>query len=94
MASDQQITQDGPLYPNAEKVGDFIESEPDAAVRSLMRLVYGEFLMAILDGRRPDGNLDLLYCFETLKKAFCRKDALEEALKGNYGDPHADIEWT
>ena len=94
MASDQEITQDRALFPNADKVNDFIESEPDAAVRSLMRLVYGEFLMAIFQGRHPEGNLDLLFCFERLKSAFHRKDALDQALKGNYGDPYTDAEWT
>jgi hypothetical protein len=35
---------------------------------------------------RPDGACDMMYCFTALQAAFRRKEALENALKGNYGD--------
>ena len=82
------------MFPNADKVGDLIESEPDPVVRSLMRLVYGEFLLADLERRQPEGAVDLLYCFEALQRAFRRKDALENAVRGEYGDPEQELEWT
>ena len=77
-------------FPNADKVGDFIESEPDPTVRSLMRLVYGEFLD---EKSSPDGAVDMLYCFKRLQAAFQRKDALASALDGEYGDPHQEQVW-
>jgi hypothetical protein len=78
-------------FPNADKVSDFIESEPDLVVRSLMRLVYGEFLR---EQSKPEGSVDMLYCFHRLRSAFQRKDALANALRGDYGDPYEDLEWT
>jgi hypothetical protein len=79
-----------PPFPNADKVGDFIESETDPVVRSLMRLVYGEFL---LERSMPDGAVDMLYCFQRLRSAFHRKDALGNAMKGDYGDPSVGMTW-
>jgi len=81
-----------PPFPNAEKVNDFIESESDPVVRSLMRLVWGEVQQKIDAGERPDGACDLMYCFTALQAAFRRKDALESALNGNYGD-WRNIDW-
>lgn len=81
-----------PPFPNAPQVNDFIESEPDPAVRCLMRLVWGEMQQKIDAGERPDGACDLMYCFTALQAAFRRKDALENALKGNYGD-WRNIDW-
>jgi hypothetical protein len=78
-------------FPNADKVGDFIESEPEPVVRSLMRLVYGEPLR---EKSLPDGAVDLLYCFRVLRAAFRRKDAVANAMNGDYGDPDQDLEWT
>jgi hypothetical protein len=78
-------------FPNADKVGDFIESESDPVIRSLMRLIYGEFLR---EKSLPDGAVDLLYCFKVLRSAFLRKDAVENAMNGDYGDPNQDLEWT
>lgn len=84
--------QDIPPYPNADQVQDFIESEADPVVRSLMRLVYGEFLLKNRAGERPDGACDLMYCFTALQSAFHHKEALENALKGNFGDwQHIDL---
>jgi hypothetical protein len=94
MAPEQQLAQEQVLYPNADKVGDFIESESDPTTRCLMRLAHEEFVRAVISGERPAGSVDMLYCFEMLKRAFSRKDALANALKGNYGDPYSDIEWT
>jgi hypothetical protein len=78
-------------FPNADKVGDFIESESDPVTRSLMRLVYGEFLR---ERSMPDVAVDMLYCFKILRSAFLRKDAVANALKGDYGRPNQDLEWT
>jgi hypothetical protein len=77
-------------FPNADKVGDFIESESDPVIRSLMRLVYGEFLR---ENSLPDGSVDMMYCFKRLRCAFLRKDALANALKGDYGDPNQELDW-
>ena len=77
-------------FPNADKVGDFIESEPDPIVRSLMRLVYSEFL---LEDSRPIGAVDMLYCFRLLQAAFRRTDALANAIKGEYGNPDEELDW-
>jgi hypothetical protein len=82
------------IFPNAEKAKDLIDSERDPVVRSLMLLVYGELLSSFISGKLPDGGVDLLYCFEALRAAFRRKDALSNALKGNYGELSADVEWT
>jgi hypothetical protein len=79
-----------PLFPNADKVGEYIESEPDPVVRSLMRLVYGQFL---LEDSKPEGAVDMMYCFKLLQAAFRRKDALANALEGKYGDPNEELEW-
>ena len=81
-----------PPFPNAEKVNDFIESESDPVVRSLMALVWGEFLRKNIATERPEGACDMMYCFTALQAAFRRKDALESALNGNYGD-WRNIEW-
>jgi hypothetical protein len=81
------------LFPNADKVSDLIEAEPDASVRSLMRLVHEELLKPVISGRRPEGSMDMLFCFTALQAAFRRKDALANALAGNYGDPSTEIEW-
>ncbi|MGH7201429.1 MAG: hypothetical protein ACREJB_12540 [Planctomycetaceae bacterium] len=94
MASQPKLSQERATFPNADKVQELIESESDPVVRSLMRLVYGEFVTAVLRGRQPEGSVDLLYCFERIQEAFRRKDALDNALKGEYGDPDADLEWT
>jgi hypothetical protein len=77
-------------FPNADKVGDFIESESDPVIRSLMRLIYGEFLR---ENSLPDGAVDMMYCFKILRRAFLRKDALVNALKGGYGDPNQELDW-
>lgn len=77
-------------FPNADKVGDFIESEPDPVIRSMMRLVYGEFLRK---ESLPEGSLDMLYCFRVLRSAFLRKDAVVNAMKGDYGNPREDLDW-
>jgi len=82
------------VFPNADKVRDLIDSEEDHVVRSLMLLVYGEFLSLMLSGRLPSGTVDLLYCFTALRNAFGRKDALLSALNGDFGDPYQEIEWT
>jgi len=58
----------------------------------LMLLVRGEFLKKNIAGERPDGGCDLMYCFTALQAAFRRKDALENALQGNFGD-WKNIEW-
>jgi hypothetical protein len=79
-------------FPNAEKVIDFIESESDPVVCSLIRLVWGEFLSKNIATERPAGACDLMYCFTALQAAFRRKDALESALNGNYGD-WRNIDW-
>jgi hypothetical protein len=107
-------------FPNADKVGDFIESEKDPVVRSLLRLVYGNFLRSSLRGERPAGAVDLLHCFKILRasgqnrqqtsevlktsevwaspREFCppalsisfhQKEALANAVRGNFGDPEA-----
>lgn len=81
-----------PPFPNADRVDELIESERDPVVRSLLRLVWGEFLRMSIAGERPEGACDLLYCFTALQKAFQRDDALAGALKGRYGDTH-DLEW-
>jgi hypothetical protein len=81
-----------PPFPNAPLVNDFIESETDPAVRCVMRLVYGEFLHKIDAGERPDGACHMMYCFTALQAAFRRKEALANALKGNYGD-WRNIDW-
>lgn len=79
-------------FPNAEKVNDFIESESDPVVRSLMRLVWGEFLNKNIENERPDVACDLMYCFTALQAAFHHKEALANALKGNFGDwQHSDL---
>ncbi len=78
-------------FPNADKVGDFIESETDPVARSLMRLVYGEFLR---ERSIPDVAVDMLYCFKILRCAFLRREAIANALKGDYGNPNQDLEWT
>jgi hypothetical protein len=82
------------LFPSADKVNDLIDSEPDPAARSLLRLVYGEFVMALVDGKLPQDSVDLHYCFAVLQSAFRRKDALETALKGELGDADRELEWS
>ena len=94
MASDTQVSESQLVLANADRVGKLIESEPDPIVRSLLRLVYGEFLTSIVRGELPEGGLDLLYCFQHLQRAFARKDAMENALRGDYADPNTDLEWT
>jgi hypothetical protein len=75
------------VFPNADKVRDLIESESDPVVRSLMRLVHGEFLRSILSGKRPEGSVDMLFCFAALQAAFRRKEALANALDGGLWRP-------
>lgn len=57
-----------------------------------MLLVWGKFLRKNFATERPDGGCDMMYCFTALQAAFRRKDALESALKGNYGD-WRNFEW-
>lgn len=81
-------------FPNADKVGDFIESESDPVVRALMRLVYGNFLQSSLKGERPEGAVDMLYTFRILSISFHQKEALANAAQGNFGDPNSGTIWT
>lgn len=78
-------------FPNADKVGDFIESETDPVIKSMMRLVYGEFLR---EKSLPEGSVDMLYCFRVLRSAFNRKDAVANAMQGDYGNPNQDLDWS
>jgi hypothetical protein len=94
MATETRLSDKQALFPGADKVNELIDSEPDPAVRSLMRLVYGEFVMAVVHGKLPEGGVDLHYCFEVLQSAFRRKEALENAMKGEYGDPDEELEWS
>jgi hypothetical protein len=87
------MTESRVVFPNADQVQSFIDAEPDPVVRSLMRLVYGEFMMKITAGELPSGRVDLLYVFETLRAAFRRADALNNALQGEYAAT-IDSEWT
>ena len=72
------------VFPNADRVLDLIAAEPDAVVKSLLRLVYGEFMMKITAGDLPEGRVDLLYCFQSLQSAFRRTGALENAMNGQF----------
>ena len=94
MVSETQLTEREALLPNAELVSNLIESEADPVVRSLLRLAYGEFVLSTVRGEWPEGGCDLLYCFRQLQKAFRRKDALQNALSGDYGQPDAELDWT
>lgn len=94
MASKSQLPNEIAVFPNADRVEDLIESEPNPVVQSLLRLVYGEFLLTNLNERHPEGSVDLLFCFERLQSAFRRKDALQNALKGEFGRPHEELDWT
>ena len=87
------MTENRVVFPNADRVQSFIDAERDPVVRSLMRLVYGEFMMRITDGDLPGGRVDLLYVFETLRAAFQRADAINMALQGDYAET-SDGEWT
>jgi hypothetical protein len=80
-------------FPNADKVSCFIEAEKDPVVRSLMRLVYGNFLRAAIKGERPVGAIDVMYCFNILSASFHQKEALANALKGDFGDFEAGSTW-
>jgi hypothetical protein len=80
-------------FPNADKVGEFIESEEDPVVLSLMRLIYGNFLRSSFKGERPEGAVDMLYCFKILSISFHQKEALANAVRGNFGDPNAGSHW-
>ena len=80
-------------FPNADKVGDFIESENDRTVKALMRLVHGEFLRSCIRGERPDGALDMLYCFRIMRTAFHQKEALANPIQGNFGDVQVGSNW-
>jgi len=82
------------LFPNAEKVRGIIDSECDPVVRSLMLLVYGEFLSSVIAGKKPDGAVDLEYVFLALREAFRRKGAMANALNGDYGVLTDAFEWT
>jgi hypothetical protein len=88
-----EMTESRIAFPNADRVESFIDSEADPVVRSLMRLVYGEFMMKITAGEFPSGRVDLLYVFEALRAAFQRGDALNSALQGAYAESN-DAEWT
>jgi hypothetical protein len=87
------MAEDMVPFPNADKVSDFIESEKDPVVRSLMRLVYGNFLRSSFRGERPEGAVDLLYCFKILSISFHQKEALAHAVGGNFGNPEAGSNW-
>jgi hypothetical protein len=80
------------VFPNADRVQAFIDMESNPVVRSLMRLVYGEFMMKITAGELPSGRVDLLYVFEALQSAFQRRDAIDSALQGQYAETD-DVEW-
>jgi hypothetical protein len=94
MMNDQSVAQEELLFPNADKLHDFIEAQTDPEIRALLRLVHGEFLMAVTAGKLPEGSVDALYFFEILQAAFSRKDAMSQALKGEYGNPDEELEWT
>jgi hypothetical protein len=80
-------------FPNADKVGDFIESEKDPVVRALMRLVYGNFLRSALKGERPEGAVDVLYFFKVLSASFHQKEGLANAVRGDFGDAEEGSNW-
>ncbi len=80
-------------FPNADKIDEFIDSEKDPVVRSLMRLVYGNFLRSSFRGDRPERAVDMLYCFRILRTSFQQKEALASALQGNFGDAEAGSDW-
>jgi hypothetical protein len=84
---------DNDPFPNADKLGDFIESEQDPTVRALMRLVHGEFLKSCFREDRPHGAADMLYCFRLLRTAFHQKEAFANAMQGNFGDLEAGSNW-
>ena len=82
------------LFPHTDGLHEFIEAQTDPEIRSLLRLVHGEFLMTVSAGKFPEGSVDILYFFEILQAAFSRKDAMVHALKGEYGNPSEELEWT
>jgi hypothetical protein len=79
---------------NWSRAFDFMDSHPDRVVRSLLRLVYGRFIHDGLEGLGPPETFDLLYCFQLLDRAFSFKEALANAIKGEYGEgPLEELDW-
>ena len=69
---------------NWSRAFDFMNSRPDPVVRSMLRLVYCQFIHDGLDGLRRPEDFDLLYCFQLLARSFSHKEALANAVEGRF----------
>ena len=51
------------IFPNADKVGPLLSLNQILSSARSCAFVYGEFLKTIIAGNRPDGSVDMVYCF-------------------------------
>jgi hypothetical protein len=84
MTDSPSAHDNSPLFQNEPEAQCLIDSTQDPVVKSLLRLVFSQFVQARLNGKFPASPFDMLYCFDVLGEAFAFKPGLDNALKGQF----------